>query len=187
MKAVGHDWRRGGMHMRKPRRRVRHRRSSPFERCKRYSTVTPRQKQHCTAEMHQRRPSQSACPTAIWCRKQVFSGSDGGIGRGIRTGLCDIHWFLHKFNVDLVDALRAFKAAARLIMMCPANAPLLNPTPASVQWPQQLRAFPFLDEDTGIIDYLCQELPAYMYLARAEGVSLERFRDRQTTNTNTCG
>ena len=39
-----------------------------------------------------------------------------------------IRWFLHKFNVDLVDTLLAFKASARL--MCPATAPLLNPTPA---------------------------------------------------------
>ena len=29
-----------------------------------------------------------------------------------------IHWLLHKFNVDLVDTLRAFKAAACL--MCPS-------------------------------------------------------------------
>ena len=55
------------------------------------------------------------------------------------------HWFLHKFNVDLVDTVQAFKAAARL--MCPATAPLLNPTPASFHLPQQLRAFPFLNED----------------------------------------
>ena len=71
-----------------------------------------------------------------------------------------IHWFLHKFNVDLVDTLRAFKAAACL--MCPATAPLLslNPTPASVHWPQQLRTFSFLNENI-IMDDLCQELPAY--------------------------
>ena len=37
---------------------------------------------------------------------------------------------------------------------------LLNPTPASVHWPQQLRTFPFLNEDI-IMDGLCQELPAY--------------------------
>ena len=73
-----------------------------------------------------------------------------------------IHWFLRKFNVDFADTLRAFKAAR---LMCPATAPSLNPTPASIQ---QLRAFPFLNEDA-IVDGLCQELPAY--LARAEGVS----------------
>ena len=69
-----------------------------------------------------------------------------------------IQWFLHKFNVDLVDTLRAFKAAACL--MCPATAPLLNPTPASVHWPQQLGTLPFLNENM-IMDGLCQELPAY--------------------------
>ena len=54
-----------------------------------------------------------------------------------------IHWFLYnKFNVDLVDTLRAFKAAACLV--CPATAPLLNATPASVHWPQQLRTFPLM-------------------------------------------
>ena len=49
-----------------------------------------------------------------------------------------IHWFLHKFNVDLVDTLR---------LMCPAIAPLLNPTAASVHWPKQQRALPFENED----------------------------------------
>ena len=79
-----------------------------------------------------------------------------------------IHWFIHKFNVDLVDTVQAFKAAAGL--MCPATAPLLNPTPASFHLPQQLRAFPFLNEDI-IMDGLCRELPAYF--ARAEGVSFK--------------
>ena len=51
--------------------------------------------------------------------------------------------------------------------MCPATAPLLNPTPASVHWPQQLRTFTFLNEDI-IMDGLCQPTA---YLARAEGVS----------------
>ena len=45
-----------------------------------------------------------------------------------------IHWFLHKFNVDPVDTVQAFKAPARL--MCPATAPLLNPTPASIHLSQ---------------------------------------------------
>lgn len=49
--------------------------------------------------------------------------------------------------------------------MCPSTVRSLDPTPASIQ---QLRAFPFLDED-GIIDGLCQELATY--LACAEGVS----------------
>ena len=66
-----------------------------------------------------------------------------------------IHWFLYnKFNVDLVHTLRA------LSLVCPATAPLLNPTPASVHWPPQLRTFPFLNEDI-IMDGLYQELPTY--------------------------
>ena len=36
-----------------------------------------------------------------------------------------IHWFPHKVNVDLVDTLQVFKAAACL--MCPATAPLGPP------------------------------------------------------------
>ena len=85
-------------------------------------------------------------------------------------GVCAsaIHWFLHQFNVDLVDTVQAFKAAARL--MCPATAPLFNPTPASNL---QLRAFPFLNEDI-IMDGLSRELPAYF--ARAEGVSFKADR-----------
>ena len=42
-----------------------------------------------------------------------------------------IHWFLHKFKIDLVDTLRAFKAAARLVY--PATALLLNPTAAGIR------------------------------------------------------
>ena len=41
-----------------------------------------------------------------------------------------IHWFLHKFKIERVDTLRAFKAAARLV--CPATAPSLNPTAADI-------------------------------------------------------
>ena len=70
-----------------------------------------------------------------------------------------IPWFLHKFNVDLQDTLRAFKTAARSVLR-PATAPLLNPTPVSVHWPQPLRAFPFSNGDI-IMDGLCQKLPAY--------------------------
>ena len=52
-------------------------------------------------------------------------------GQGNVFELIDaIHWFLHKFKIDLVDTLRAFKAAARL--MCPVTAPLLNPTAAGI-------------------------------------------------------
>ena len=75
-----------------------------------------------------------------------------------------VRYFLLKFNVELVDTVRAFKAAR---LMCPATVRSLDPTPTSVQ---QLRAFPFLDED-GIMDALCQELPSY--LACAEGVSFQ--------------
>ena len=85
-----------------------------------------------------------------------------------------IHWFLHKFNVDLVDTVQAFKAAARL--MCPATAPLLNPTPASIHLPQFTAAgipLSFLNEDI-IMDGLSRELPAYF--ARAEGVSFKADR-----------
>ena len=73
-----------------------------------------------------------------------------------------IHWFLHKFNVDLVDTVQALKAAARL--MCPATAPLLHPTPASFHLPQQLRAFPFLigySHDRQI--HVCQLVPMVIW------------------------
>ena len=49
---------------------------------------------------------------------------------------------------------------SRSHLMCPATAPLLNPTAASFHLPQQLRAFPFLNEDI-IMDGLSRELPAY--------------------------
>ena len=78
---------------------------------------------------------------------------------------------LPKFNVDLVDTVQAFQAAVRL--MCPATAPLLNPTPASVHLPQQPGAFPFLNEEI-IMDGLSRELPAYF--ARVEGVSFKADR-----------
>ena len=75
--------------------------------------------------------------------KVSLSGSDGGLVMQRNMDICGvcacgIHWFLHKFNVDLVDIVQAFKAAARL--MCPAAAtapdPLLNPTHASIHLPQ---------------------------------------------------
>ena len=34
-----------------------------------------------------------------------------------------IHWFLHKFNADLVDTLGEFKAAARLMCHCSFSQP----------------------------------------------------------------
>ena len=71
-----------------------------------------------------------------------------------------VHWFQRKFNVELYDTVRAFKAAR---LLCPASVQSLGVTPENVS---QLRAFPFLDEDK-IIDDLSAELPRY--LAAAEG------------------
>ena len=115
----------------------------------------------CTSEDHlSRRVLHMQAANLVLKREEnnFFSGSDGGLSRGVWTG----HSLVSprdKFNVDLVDTLRAFKAAACL--MCPATAPLLNPTPASVHWPQQLRTFPFLNENIITVDGLCQELPAF--------------------------
>ena len=82
-------------------------------------------------------------------RKQVFSGSDGGLGKDIWTGpglLCELVMPFTGFSTTStltpVDTLRAVEAAARL--MCHATAPLFNRTPAFVHWLQELRAFPFL-------------------------------------------
>ena len=101
---------------------------------------TPRQKQHRTAENARLRStslSQRALKHAgnlvLIGRKQVFSGSDGGVDRG-RYGQGFVHdalhWILHKFKIDIVDTLWAFKAAARLV--CPATAPLLNTRGAGI-------------------------------------------------------
>ena len=85
-----------------------------------------------------------------------------------------MHCFLHKFNVDLVDTVQAFKAAARLMCPAAATAPLpAQPNTWSFHLPQQLRAFPFLNEDI-IMDGQGRELPAYF--ARAEGVSFKADR-----------
>ena len=69
-----------------------------------------------------------------------------------------VHFFLRKFNVDFFNTLTAFKAAR---LMCPATVRSLGVTPVSVQ---QLRAFPFLNEDV-IINGLCEELPLYLGMA----------------------
>ena len=151
--------------MRKPRRRLRCTERLP--KMYMYALSTLLDKSNIgLRKMHERGPPQSACPNA--CRQSgpeskektsFFSGNDGGLGRDIRHA---IHWFLHKFNVDLVDTLRlgAFKAAHRL---CRATAPLLNHLPnacilslaaAAVGIPS-----PFRNEDS-IMDGLCQELPA---------------------------
>ena len=139
--------------------------SSHFQRCTCYSTRKATWDcGKCTSEDHLSLESGSQCPAHAGCesgpeagRKQLFNFRKWRWFDQRRKDRA-IHWFLHKFNVDLEDTLRAFKAAACL--MCPATAPLLNPTPASVHWPQQLRTFPFLNENI-IMDGLCQELPAY--------------------------
>ena len=74
-----------------------------------------------------------------------------------------ITWFLRKFNVDLYDAVVAFKAAR---LFCPVRVQWLKPTNTLVE---SLRAFPFLDSDI-TIDGLKAELLAY--LAAAEDVIL---------------
>ena len=74
--------------------------------------------------------------------------------------------------------------------MCPATAPLLNPTLAPVHWPQQLRTVPFLNEDI-IMDGLYQELPAYgiPQVALVECVSFEAdsMADLATKKVETGG
>ena len=93
MKTWGRNSRRGGMW--KPRRRVRRiEHPSNLKSYTRDSTLL--QKQHATAEtMHERGPPRpkSACPACAGResgpdagRKQVFSGSDGGLSRGVWTG-----------------------------------------------------------------------------------------------------
>ena len=75
-----------------------------------------------------------------------------------------IQWFLRKFNVDLNDAVTAFKAAR---VMCPMTVGWLRPTQASVE---ALRIFPFLDNDT-TIDSLVRELP--QYITATQDVAIE--------------
>ena len=110
-------------------------------------------------------------------RKQVFSGSDGGLGGGIWTCMGYVsdatHWFLHKVNVDqVVDTLRAFKTAACL--KYPARAMLLYLT-------QHLH--PFTGRNSCRHSPFLMRTPSWMacarscqpmaYLARAEGVSFK--------------
>ena len=66
-----------------------------------------------------------------------------------------LDWFLRKFNVQLYNAVSAFKAAR---YMCPVSVQWLKPTQQSVE---ALRIFPFLDDD-GIINGLKAELRAYL-------------------------
>lgn len=62
---------------------------------------------------------------------------------------------LRKFNVDLLDAVAAFKAVR---VMCPVIVCWLRPTQATVE---ALRIFPFLYSD-GTFNSLVRELPQYM-------------------------
>lgn len=75
-----------------------------------------------------------------------------------------IQWFLRKFNVDLYDAVTAFRAAG---VMCPMTVGWLRPTRASVE---ALRIFPFLDNDA-TIDGLVRELP--QYITATQDVAIE--------------
>ena len=75
-----------------------------------------------------------------------------------------ILWFLRKFNVDLNDAVTAFKAAR---VMCPVTVGWLRPTRASIK---ALRTFPFLDNDA-TIDGLVRELP--QYITATQDVAIE--------------
>ena len=88
----------------KPRRRVRCIEPLPKMYAQQYSKSNMGLR-----KMHERGPPQSAFPAHAGResgpesgRKQLFSGSDGGFSRGVCRA---IHWFLHKFNVYLVDTL----------------------------------------------------------------------------------
>ena len=80
-----------------------------------------------------------------------------------------IEWFLRKFNVDLRNTLRAFKAAQ---IMCPVTVQWLRPTPANVE---ALRQFLFLDSND-VINDLVTELPNY--LAAAQDVIMPWEEDK---------
>ena len=80
---------------------------------------------------------------------------------GVRPG---IDFFLRKFNVELYDVVRAFKAAR---YACPMKVQELRPTPEEVN---ALRAFPFLDSNE-IITNLQKERPHY--LTEAKDVELQ--------------
>ena len=75
-----------------------------------------------------------------------------------------ITFFLQKFNVELYDVVRAFKAAR---IACPNKVQELKP---SIEDVNQLRLFPLLDRDETISE-LQKELPAY--LAEANGVKID--------------
>ena len=95
---------------------------------------TPRQKQHRTVEnarlrstsLSQRALTHADNPVLIGRKEVLFWEVTVAWTEAYGQNYLHeaIHWFLHKFKI------RAFKAAARL--MCPATAPLLNPTAADI-------------------------------------------------------
>ena len=135
--------------------------------------------------MHEREPPHSACPAHAG--NLVLKQGENKFFREVTVAWVEaygwtcmgyvsdaIHWFLHKVNVDLVDS-PSIQNRSLLEVPCTCHAPLLNPTPASVHWLQQLQIFPFLNEDTGTPSWMacarsCQPVA---YLACAEGVSFK--------------
>ena len=101
---------------------------------------TPRQKQHRTVE-NARLKSTSLSQRALTHVGNLVLIGKNKFFREVKVAWTEaygqgyvhdaIHWFLHKIKIDLVDNLRAVKATARL--MCPATAPLLNPTAAGIR------------------------------------------------------
>ena len=81
-------------------------------------------------------------------------------------------WFHRKFNGELYNTVRAFKAAR---LMCPATVNFLNPNADAIK---QLRVFPVLDQDA-IMQGLLDELP--LYLAAAEDVTFPMHAVEEVT------
>ena len=75
-----------------------------------------------------------------------------------------IRWFLGQFNVNLIDAVTAFKDRR---VMCPVTVWWLRPTWATAE---ALRIFPFLDNDA-TIGGLFRQLP--QYIAATQDVVIE--------------
>ena len=178
MKALGRESRRGGMQ--KPRRSRRVRRTEPLPTM--YSLqYTRRQKQLRTAENAWVRAASVSVPYA--CRqsgpgdseKASLFGKWQWLGHAEEYGhmwcMCVIPFtgFSTSSTLTLWILSKHSKLQPLCLLMCPGTVPLLNPTPASFHLPQQLRAFPFLNEDI-IMDGLSRELAAYF--ARA-GVSFK--------------
>ena len=100
-------------------------------------------------------------------RKKVFSGSYGGLSTGVWTGrFTGFSTTSSTLTLWISEHSKPQPAwcALPLLLYSTQHLHLL------IHWPQQLRTYPFLNEDI-IIDGLCQELPAY--LACAEGVSFK--------------